>query len=137
MQFSWDDGVGGVGYADDIVGIHGDQIGFFVKFGAQPRTWVEFTIPELRQMLAEAQELAEKEAIDNGDFGPIGDDCVGCNHAPLANEQELADDFEKRTSEGEPPSQIEQLLMLAELSVNDPERAKTYLDIAFARRELL
>lgn len=134
MQFSWGDGVGGVGFAADD--IHGDQIGFFVEFGEQCRSGVEFTIPELRQMLAEAQELAEKEAIDNGDFGPIGDDCVGCNHAPLANEQELADDFEKRTSEGE-PSQIEQLLMLAELSVNDPERAKTYLDIAFARRELL
>lgn len=101
---------------------------------------VIFSIGELRQMLAEAEELAEEQLANC--------DCANCNcelvtvtptSSPLATEQELADEFEDRVIFEDEPSpasvkDVEQLLdrgRLVALTTRD------YIDLAFARRDLL
>lgn len=123
------------GYASRDVGAD-DQVGFFVLLNGEQAGlgWVDFSIPELRQMLAEAQELAEKELTGNG----TGCDCANCGcYAPLADEQELAGDFNSMTVVDKPPSlenEIVRLLDKAELRATNTDH---YLALARVRKDLL
>ena len=146
MQFRFDSGVTATGWA--VKPQAADPATFFgynVALDADYNQIVEiqFTIPELRQMLAEAEELAEQESIDNGDFGPIGDcpdaNCDCGSFAPLADEGELIEDFiDRLNAKTAKDGEIEALLNRASLLASaDTKVADTLVKIAYARRDLL
>lgn len=90
---------------------------------------VTFSIGELRQMLAEAEELAgESESLCN---------CDCQTYAPLATEQELADEAQKVPADDNTPSprdEIERLLRKAETQADS---TVDFCIVAQARKDLL
>ena len=149
----WGETGSAFGYAAEDIGPE-KTFGFRVDFDdiQAAQGWVDFTIPELRQMLAEAQELAVKDGLANCD-------CGGCNYAPLADEEELAQDFEDRSytpleltidsqgrvcevaggpQESDPLSPKRLLDSAREaLAEGDGGLAQRYIDLAYAAKSLL
>ena len=122
MQFTFDSGVKAVGWSITI-----PFDGYNVSTEGTEVTEVNFTIPELRQMLADA-EMAAAEFSDC--------DCRLCGgYAPLASEEELAQDFEDRASaDASAVLRVEELLSRAE---KEAANTSDLIQVAYARKDLL
>lgn len=130
------DEITATGWAVKDAGKAEDQIGFHVMGDEVDGLYATFTIPELRQMLAEAEELRDRQDRKSC-AGCSCSSCICSDLAPLASPDEMDEEFEDRVLE-EPVTTPSQFLDRAETSLNNGyvQEAEMWVKLAYAARGL-